>query len=196
MYSRVKRIHTRYTLRKRRSAHRSRRHAPHTARQPPRRRTTSIIPQPPLIASLLHAAALPKILKKEGKHTKISVYFTPLPEGVHGAVFLDRKDPGAFFVLCNSTEKAITRRHAFGHELAHIFLGHFDTAATLDINTAGSAAKVSYQGEEIRKGDPTPLHFNKEPCELEANAAAWSYYRKYKLAFADAEDKGQAYLEV
>lgn len=127
---------------------------------------------------------------------KILVEFRPLPEGISGATFRGESRPDYYLLLCDSTASRQKRRHSFGHELAHIFLGHFDTAATLDINTAGSAPKVSYQGEEIRKGDPTPLHLDKEPWELEADAAAWSYYHKYKPAFADAEDKGSTVITI
>lgn len=125
---------------------------------------------------------------------KILVQFRPLPAGMSGVTFRGASDPEYYLLLCDSTTSRQKRRHSFGHELAHIFLGHFDTAATLDINTAGEAPKVFYQGEEIHKEDPTPLHLNKEPWELEADAAAWNYYHKYKLAFADAEGKGHTVI--
>lgn len=125
---------------------------------------------------------------------KILVEFRPLPAGMSGATFRSESRPEHYLLLCDSTASRQKRRHSFGHELAHIFLGHFDTAATLDINTTGAAPKVSYQGEEIRKEDPTPLHLNKEPWELEADAAAWSYYHKYRLAFAQAEAKGSTVI--
>lgn len=126
------------------------------------------------------------------------IYFSlqPLPAGISGATFQSKEDPARYVVFCDNTTSTQKRRHSFGHELAHIFLGHFDTAATLDIHTAGEAPKVFYQGEEIHKEDPTPLYLNTEPWELEADAAAWSYYQKYKPTFAELEDKGQAYLEV
>lgn len=125
---------------------------------------------------------------------KILVEFSPLPAGMTGVTFRSDSKSDYYLVICDSTTSRQKRRHSFGHELAHIFLGHFDTAATLDINTAGEAPKVFYQGEEIHKEDPTPLHLNKEPWELEADAAAWSYYHKYKPAFADAEDKGHTVI--
>lgn len=126
------------------------------------------------------------------------IYFSlqPLPAGISGATFRSEKDPARYVVFCDSTTSTQKRRKTFGHELAHILLGHFDTAATLDINTAGEAPKVFYQGEEIHSGDKAPLNLNTEPWELEADAAAWSYYHKYKPTFAELEDKGQAYLEV
>jgi len=125
---------------------------------------------------------------------KILVEFSPLPAGMTGVTFRNDSKSDCYLVICDSTTSRQKRRHSFGHELAHIFLGHFDTAATLDINTAGEAPKVFYQGEEIHKEDPTPLHLNKEPWELEADAEAWSYYRKYKPAFTDAEDKGHTVI--
>lgn len=127
---------------------------------------------------------------------KILVEFSPLPAGMTGVTFRSDSKPDCYLVICDSTTSSQKRRRSFGHELAHIFLGHFDTAATLDINTAGEAPKVFYQGEEIHKEDPTPLHLNKEPWELEADAAAWSYYHKYKPAFADAEDKGSTVITI
>ncbi len=127
---------------------------------------------------------------------KITVEFRPLPAGITGATFRSESYPEYYLVICDSTTSTQKRRRSFGHELAHIFLGHFDTAATLKRDTTSGELKVSYKGEEIRKDDPTPLHLNKEPWELEADAAAWSYYRKYKLAFIQAEDKGRAFLKV
>lgn len=126
------------------------------------------------------------------------IFFTlqPLPAGITGATFQSQPDADRYLVICDSAISTQKRRKTYGHELAHILLGHFDTAATLEINTAGEAPKVFYQGKEIHKEDPTPLYLNTEPRELEADAAAWSYYHKYKATFATLEDKGQAYLEV
>lgn len=126
------------------------------------------------------------------------IYFglQPLPAGISGATFRSKKDPARYVVFCDSTTSTQKRRKTFGHELAHILLGHFDTAATLDIHTAAETPKVFYQGEEIHSEGKTPLNLNTEPWELEADAAAWSYYHKYKPTFAELEDKGQAYLEI
>lgn len=127
---------------------------------------------------------------------RICFSLQPLPAGISGTTFQSQPDADRYLVICDSTTSTQKRRKTFGHELAHILLGHFDTAATLDINTAGEAPKVFYKGEEIHSGDKTPLNLDTEPWELEADAAAWSYYHKYKPTFAELEDKGQAYLEV
>lgn len=125
------------------------------------------------------------------------IYFSlqPLPAGISGATFQSEKDPARYVVFCDSTTSTQKRRKTFGHELAHILLGHFDTAATLYIYHAGETPKVFYRGEETL-GGKEPLDLDTEPWELEADTAAWSYYHKYKPTFAELEDKGQAYLEV
>lgn len=127
---------------------------------------------------------------------KIFFSLRPLPAGISGATFQSQPDADRYLVICDSAISTQKRRKTFGHELAHILLGHFDTAATLDISTAGETPKVFYKGEEIHRGDKAPLNLDAEPWELEADAAAWSYYHKYKPTFAELEDKGQAYLEV
>ena len=127
---------------------------------------------------------------------KILVDFSPLPAGMTGVTFHDDSKSDCYLVICDSTTSTQKRRKTFGHELAHILLGHFDTAATLDINTAGEAPKVFDRGEEIHSGDKAPLNLDTEPLELEADAAAWSYYHKYKPAFADAEDKGHTVITI
>lgn len=127
---------------------------------------------------------------------KIFFSLQPLPAGISGATFQSQPDADRYLVICNSTTSRQKRRHSFGHEMAHVLLGHFDTAATLDVYAKEGAPQVFYKGEEIHSGEAAPISLNAEPWELEADAAAWSYYHKYKPTFAELEDKGQAYLEV
>ena len=75
-----------------------------------------------------------------------------LPSGIYGASFPDNDD---WCILLASNVADITRRHAFGHEMAHVLLGrHQQTDRPL---------------VEI---------------EREANAQAWEYYRRYRKQYS------------
>ena len=88
------------------------------------------------------------MLTHNGK--EIVIEFTKLPETVNG-ITGDIEDSGYYLVLINSAKTPQRQRRAIGHELAHIFLDHFN------------------QSER-------PL----QEIEHEANINAWEYYRLYK----------------
>lgn len=127
---------------------------------------------------------------------KVLTYKAALPEGLHGATFQTNGDRQYYLMLLNEADTVQKRRFSFGHELGHIALHHFDTAATIDINTAGGATRVFYKGAEIFKDDHAPLYEDKPAWEREADAAAWTYYRKFRTAFTKLEDEGQVFLKV
>lgn len=127
---------------------------------------------------------------------KVLTYKTALPEGLHGATFQTNGDRQYYLILLNEADTVQKRRFSFGHELGHIALHHFDTAATIDINTAGGAARVFYKGAEIFKDDHAPLYEDKPAWEIEADAAAWTYYRKYRDFFNTIEENGQGIITI
>lgn len=119
-----------------------------------------------------------------------------MPEGISGATFQiaeNKKDPESYVVFIDKNASTQKQRFSFGHELGHIFLGHFRSGDTLTIAPKGRT--IFYHGEEIRRGDKTPLNLNKSPCEIEADAHAWAFYHKYKCAFADLKEYGQAVIK-
>ena len=79
----------------------------------------------------------------------IRIVYLPLPGQVHGVTAESDKD---YLVAINEQSAAITQRHTIGHELAHIFLDHFDNSKPI------------------------------QDVEREANREAWHFYRIYKCS--------------
>ena len=75
-----------------------------------------------------------------------------------GFTAADKKE---YIVFIDSSRHPQTQRHTLGHELAHIYLGHFDRGG----NVWKSAAGARYLQDET--------------MEREANANAWKYYRLF-----------------
>ena len=85
-------------------------------------------------------------MKHNGK--SIEITFTAFPEGpIHGCI----TDLGErYLILIDSNSYRLQQYHALGHELAHLFLGHFDSSRpVMDL-------------------------------EHEANERAWEFYRAYR----------------
>lgn len=83
---------------------------------------------------------------------EIVVEYIPFPKGVQGYVkgaVTERTTD--YLILIDSTRHPQAQRHTLGHELAHIFLNHF--------NQPGRPVKDQ---------------------EREAKRDAWHYYRQYK----------------
>ena len=77
----------------------------------------------------------------------IKLQYMTLPSGIHGAV---REMEHSYVILINSDSPGIVQRFAIGHELAHIFLDHFERSeCVLEL-------------------------------EKEANKRAWEFYRLYR----------------
>ena len=72
---------------------------------------------------------------------------------VHGMI---QEIESGYILAINSDSCDIVRRHAFGHELAHIALGHM---------------------HQIER----PI----AECEREANRRAWEFYRLYRSVYRD-----------
>lgn len=101
-------------------------------------------------------------MKHNGK--EIQIAFLALPYGVRGATMESKDD---YLVAINQSLAGITTRHTIGHELAHIFLNHFDD----------SCIRPSDSEEQIETKLNTAAAREKEK---QANKAAWHYYRKYR----------------
>lgn len=84
----------------------------------------------------------------------IAVRYEPLPPKIYGASVLIRKQK-KYFIVIDSKQPLLNQRHTFGHELAHICLGHHES---------------DKPAQEI---------------EREANAHAWEFYRTYKAHFGE-----------
>lgn len=82
---------------------------------------------------------------------EVSIKYEPFPEQLQGSTSgftVARR--GKYMVVIDSTRAGIVQRRTIGHELAHIFLGHFE------------------------KKIPTLI------AEREADRRAWEYYRLYR----------------
>ena len=81
-----------------------------------------------------------------------------------GAVGLLSEEKQEYILLFNSDYCDIRRRQAFGHEMAHLCLGHL------------------YQiGRPIME------------CEDEANRMAWEYYRRFKNEYRALESGAESF---
>ncbi len=110
----------------------------------------------------------------------------PHPDGLYGITVLF--PDGDYIVSCNSKSSVQRRRHAFGHELAHIFLGHFNQDEYV---VHIKKRDHDYSERELEKYD---RNRDNNPCEREANAHAWEYYRRYRKYFLQAEETGKAII--
>lgn len=67
-----------------------------------------------------------------------------------------------YIIMIDSSRHPQAQRHTLGHELAHIYLGHFDRS--------GVAWELMPDGGSFS---------HDETLEREANAHAWEYYRLF-----------------
>lgn len=82
---------------------------------------------------------------------QIVIDYIPFPENIQGCVYgMIAEGKTSYIILIDSTRSALTQRRAIGHELAHLYLNHFQS------------------------GKPVAEK------ELEANKRAWDFYRQYK----------------
>ena len=95
---------------------------------------------------------------------KIQIAFLALPVQVRGQTLEFAYD---YLVGINQSLAGITKRHTIGHELAHIFLNHFDD----------SCIRPSDSEEQIETKLNSAAAREKE---RQANKAAWHYYRLYR----------------
>lgn len=127
---------------------------------------------------------------------RIIITFTALPKGIYGITLQSKSCPDQFLVLCDNTGHIQRRRHSFGHELAHIFCGHFDTEDVLKISGEGADTKIYEHGTLLRKDDTTGKLDRNTSSEREANAQAWHYYRRFRDQFLKAERTGKATITI
>jgi len=81
----------------------------------------------------------------------VRIIFADFPQDIQGKVRgVTRATAKGYTVLIDSSRPAQTQRHTIGHELAHIFLKHFEISSDI------------------------------AAIEREANKKAWHYYRLYK----------------
>ena len=137
---------------------------------------------------------------------EITIEFFQLPHSIHGATiqgerrfaqFIRRPTLGQifprvrhtrkdhFYVVCNTEDSPQKRRHTFGHELAHIFCGHFNSADPLTYHEKENAI--------LHNGKPLPeVYSNDTVSEREADLKSWSYYQRFRNEFLQAEKTGGA----
>ena len=102
----------------------------------------------------------------DDKGRQIKITRCPFPETIRGKVRgLTIYDKDGFFVVIDSTRGQVAQRRTLGHELAHIFLGHFD--------------RSDIEWQQLPKGS---RFITDRKIEAEANRHAWKYYRLYKKA--------------
>ena len=84
---------------------------------------------------------------------EIQIRYQEFPQEIRGAVYgiTTAKVEGLYIILIDSTRHPITQRQSLWHELAHVFLNHFEQ-------------------------HDRPL----KEQEREANKKSWEYYRRYK----------------
>lgn len=100
----------------------------------------------------------------DDKGRTIKITWEPFPETIRGKVRgLTSADSTGFFVIIDSTRGPQAQRFTLGHELAHIFLGHFD--------------RRDAEWKPLTEGVRFITDRN---LETEANRHAWRYYRLYK----------------
>lgn len=121
---------------------------------------------------------------------KILISFRELPSEIYGAAVQDSTDPRLFRIFCNSTNSTQRRRHAYGHELAHVLLGHFETADPLTYLPKEKA--FLQRGTILQESNYNP----NTNSEKEAEEKAWYYYRRFRDQFLLAETTGGAVIEI
>jgi hypothetical protein len=96
-------------------------------------------------------------LSHNGKSIKIKyVSFPKELQGFAGG-FVSEKRDSRYLIVIDRTRIPLLQRKALGHELAHIYMNHFDQ-------------------------DKRPV----QDIEKEANINAWKYYRLYKSGSLEA----------
>ena len=100
----------------------------------------------------------------DDKGRQIKITRCPFPETIRGKVRgVTSHDKDGFFVVIDSTRGQVAQRRTLGHELAHIFLGHFD--------------RSNIEWKLLQNG--TRFITDRE-IEAEADRYAWKYYRLYE----------------
>lgn len=88
----------------------------------------------------------------------VKIEFAPFPERFRGiirgyaTVITEREK---YLIVVDSTRAPIVQRRTIGHELAHVFRGHFDTKLSIEF------------------------------VEKDASRHAWEYYRLYRDGLLD-----------
>ena len=83
----------------------------------------------------------------------IRIKFEPFPEQLRGRIksFVINKNHGEnYLIVIDSTRAPIVQRFLLGHELAHVFRGHFEKSISIGF------------------------------AEKDADRHAWQYYRMYR----------------
>ena len=100
----------------------------------------------------------------DDKGRQIKITRCPFPETIRGKVRgVTIYDKDGFFVVLDSARGRVAQRRTLGHELAHIFLGHFD--------------RSDIEWKLLQKGD---RFITDREIEAEADRYAWKYYRLYE----------------
>lgn len=100
----------------------------------------------------------------DDKGRQIKITRCPFPETIRGKVRgVTIYDKDGFFVVIDSARGRVAQRRTLGHELAHIFLGHFD--------------RSDIEWKLLQKGD---RFITDREIEAEADRYAWKYYRLYE----------------
>lgn len=81
---------------------------------------------------------------------RVYIGFREFPQDLQRCAGMTGKFNEGFYVFINSTRHPLRQRQALGHELAHIYLGHFNKRQTIAQD------------------------------EREADAQAWNYYRAFR----------------
>ena len=100
----------------------------------------------------------------DDKGRQIKITRCPFPETIRGKVRgVTIYDKDGFFVVIDSARGRVAQRRTLGHELAHIFLGHFE--------------RSDIECKLLQKGD---RFITDREIEAEADRYAWKYYRLYE----------------
>lgn len=98
---------------------------------------------------------------------RVHIVYEACPESLSDVRGVTLEDQTEYFVLINTSKHPLIQRHALGHELAHIYLDHFDKVqAWDDMPRDDSGQRLSI----ARNLD----------IEREANRHAWEFYRAYR----------------
>ena len=104
----------------------------------------------------------------------ITIKLHDMPKGIYGFTAADSRT-GEYYTLVDSKMCPLQQRHTFGHELAHIFEGHFHNDAIFHNNDV--------------------FFLRVDTIEHEAEQKAWHYYRMYRDAFRQLQTTGKTKIE-
>lgn len=99
----------------------------------------------------------------------IRIVYKACPDSLSGFGGVTIEDQTEFFVLINTSKHPLRQRHALGHELAHIYLDHFDKVPAR-----------SWENVPRDDGEQRLLVAQNRDIEREANRHAWAFYRAYR----------------